>query len=315
MAGWQLVLDRPLRHKYEDLHFPTAQDGWVISAGGDVLHTTDGGDHWALQASGLGHLRSMVMLDAQRGFAGTLGGVLYRTDDGGGGWRDITADLPTPPAGFCGMTRTGEQVHLVGRFVGGAADHYRSVDGGQTWTHQDLRDQAQGLVEVVFVSEAVGFIGGMAPGEPGAGGPLVLKTTDGGQTWRSVLRPSVGRGFAWKIFAVSPRVLFAALQTQDGVLRTARSTDGGERWGRPDRRRRPAPDPRCAGGGLPRCAARLGGGLVSRHVRHRRRRDRPGSTSPPRTPTSTASCARRRRCSPRAARGVLRRRYSQSESL
>jgi photosystem II stability/assembly factor-like uncharacterized protein len=172
----------------------------------------------------------MVMLDAVRGFAGTLDGVLYRTEDGGRTWNDMTRELPVVPRGFCGMAHVEDRVHLVGRFVGQASDHYRSIDGGQTWTHQDLSHLAQGLVEVLFLDADVGFLGGMAPGPTSEGSAVILKSTDGGETWREVFRHPRGRGFAWKLFAGPGRVVHAALQTQDGTLRTASSTDDGEHW-------------------------------------------------------------------------------------
>jgi photosystem II stability/assembly factor-like uncharacterized protein len=229
--GWRLVLDRPVPGKYEDLAFPTAEDGWVVSAGGDILHTADAGAHWEVQASGLGHLRSMEMLDAHHGFAGTLDGVLYRTDDGGKTWVDVTDTLPVPPRGFCGMDHLGAAVHLVGRFAGGVADYYRSADRGRTWAHQDLSAQGAGLVEVVFLDSDVGLIGGRSNSdEPRRGQPLILRTSDGGETWKEVFRLDGGRGFVWKLFPTPDGTVHAALQTEDGALRTASSADGGETW-------------------------------------------------------------------------------------
>lgn len=230
-GGWRLVLERRIEGKYEDLSFPTATDGWLIASAGDILHTADGGDTWEVQATGLGHLRSLEMLDARTGFAGTLDGTLLRTEDGGQRWDDITDSLPHAPRGFCGMDHVGDDVHLVGRFAGEAADHYWSTDGGRTWAHQDLSPLAQGLVEILFLDDVVGFIGGMAPSTPSGVGPaVILKTTDGGANWRVVFRHEGGRGFAWKLFEASDTRLVAALQTEDGVLRVARSDDRGEAW-------------------------------------------------------------------------------------
>lgn len=228
---WELALRRPVPNKYEDLSFPTARDGWVVSAGGEVLHTDDGGQSWSVQATRLGHLRSLTMVDPHRGFVGTLNGTLYRTVDGGTSWDDVTSALPVTPGGFCGMASLGQDVHLVGRFVGGVTDYYSSRDSGETWAHQDLSPLAQGLVDVVFVDPSVGFIGGMAPSEvPSTGPPLILKTEDGGATWRVVFEPDLGRGFAWKIFPASATTLYAALQTEDGTLRVANSSDAGDHW-------------------------------------------------------------------------------------
>lgn len=232
LTGWTLVLERPSIAKYEDFAFPDSRHGWLVAASGDVLHTADSGITWKLQASGLGPLRSVDFLDQRRGFAGTLTGTLFATTDGGSSWTDITTRLPKSAKGFCGMTHVGLHVHIVGRYLGDATDYFYSVDAGKTWRTTDLSNVAHGLVSVAFTSESVGFIGGMGksptPGQPGTA--IILKTTDGGQHWRRVFEHNGGRGFVWKLFPVSTDVIYAALQSEDGVYRVAKTTDGGEKW-------------------------------------------------------------------------------------
>jgi photosystem II stability/assembly factor-like uncharacterized protein len=230
-AAWTLVHDRPIGGKYEDFAFPTPKDGWLVSAPGDILHTGDGGVTWAVQAQGKGRLRSIDFLDDKRGFAGTLTGILHGTTDGGVTWTDITSTLPRPPKGFCGITHVGERVHLVGKYTAEAADYYYSPDGGRTWRVSDLSNVAQGLVDVSFLNESVGLIGGMAPSASrGVGPAIILKTTDGGRNWRPVFTHDGGRGFAWKLWPISATLIYAALQSQDGIYRTAKSTDAGDTW-------------------------------------------------------------------------------------
>jgi len=161
-SGWRLVLDRPYPGKYEDMAWPDAKHGWLINASGDILHSDDGGMTWVQQASRLrGGLRSIDFIDEKRGFAGSLNGTLYGTTDGGVTWDDITSTLPHQAKGYCGMTHVGEHMYIVGHYMG-PADYYASPDGGKTWQYQDLNSLMQGLVDISFVSDAVGFIGGMA---------------------------------------------------------------------------------------------------------------------------------------------------------
>ena len=230
LGNWTLVLDRPLATKYEGMSFPDSLHGWVVSAAGEILRTTDGGSTWALQASGFGHLRSTDFLNASVGFAGTLSGLLYRTTDAGVTWTNITSRLPKAPIGVCGIAHFGNRVHVVGRF-GGAADYFSSPDGGISWEHSDLGTLAQGLVDVTFLDDQVGLIGGMARSATLNEGPaIILKTTDGGRNWRSVFTHNVERGSAWKIFAVNTRVIYAALEAVDGTHRVVKSVDGGDNW-------------------------------------------------------------------------------------
>ena len=231
-GAWNLVHARPSGAKYNDFAFPSATHGWLISAAGVILHTTDGGATWTEQATGKGSLRSVDFLDNKRGYAGTLTGTLHATTDGGVTWNDITATLPGPPKGFCGMTHVGDRLHFVGRYIGDAADYFYSPDGGRTWTLTDLKPQMQGLVDVVFLDASVGFIGGMShTGPPRSGPAAILKTTDGGKTWRDAYTDvGGGRGFVWKIFPVTAKLIYAALQSQDGTYRVAKSTNGGDTW-------------------------------------------------------------------------------------
>jgi photosystem II stability/assembly factor-like uncharacterized protein len=228
---WNLVVDRPIIGKYEDFAFPTRTHGWLVSARGDIVHTADGGATWTEQATGKGALRSVDFLDEQRGYAGTVSGVLYGTTDGGATWTDITSTLPRATKGFCGMTHVGDQVHIVGKYTGGAADYFFSPDGGRTWRVTSLLNLAQGLVDVMFLDASTGFIGGMShTGPPGAGPATILKTTDGGRTWRTVFTHDGGRGFAWKLWPITTKLIYAALQSQDGIYRVAKTVDGGDTW-------------------------------------------------------------------------------------
>ena len=226
---WTLAWNRPETAKYNDLVFVDARHGWVVG-GGAILATTDGGLTWTEQGTGLGTMRSIDFLDTKRGFAGNLSGVLYGTTDGGATWSNVSASLPQRAAGFCGITHVGEAVHIVGKYIGQATDYFYSPDAGRTWRHQNLSDLAQALVEVTFVSADVGFIGGMAKGATNAGPAVLLKTIDGGRNWRQVFLHDGGRGYVWKMFPLSSGMIYAALQSQDGVYRIIRSTDLGEHW-------------------------------------------------------------------------------------
>lgn len=229
-SRWHLSFEHPIKGKYEDFAVAGKGRAWAITVTGEVLRTDDAGRTWSVQARNLGLLRSLDFVDSQKGFAGTLEGVLYRTLDGGETWKDMTSELPRPTLGFCGITHVGERVHVVGRYYGEVADHYLSADGGKTWKVQDLRALAQGLVDVAFIDDRTGFIGGMAAGPVNNSPAIILETRDGGETWRPTFVDDGGRGFAWKIFPVTNRIIYVALQSQDGIYRVAKTTDAGETW-------------------------------------------------------------------------------------
>ena len=41
---------------------------------------------------------------------------------------------------------------------------------------------------------------------------------------------TAARGFVWKLFPITPKLIYAALQSQDGSYRVAKTIDGGENW-------------------------------------------------------------------------------------
>jgi photosystem II stability/assembly factor-like uncharacterized protein len=121
-------------------------------------------------------------------------------------------------------------VHVVGRF-GGAADYFSSPDRGDSWQYSNLSALAQGLVDVAFIDDQVGLIGGMAQSAaPTEGTAIILKTTDGGRNWRSVFTHNVARSSTWKLFVVNRAVIYAAIEAVDGTLHVVKSVDGGDNW-------------------------------------------------------------------------------------
>lgn len=89
---------RPMQEDAEltDVFFFDAQRGWAVGDRGAIWNTTDGGEHWRLQNSGVAcRLASVQFLDAENGWAAggrfhpythTSRGVLLRTRDGGRSW-------------------------------------------------------------------------------------------------------------------------------------------------------------------------------------------------------------------------------------
>lgn len=122
----------------------------------------------------------------------------------------------------------------------------KTTDGGATWTHTDLNQHADNLIDVYFSDENTGWIVGgkkdsscpaVKPGyethpQYSQLKPVVLKTTDGGVTW--VNKAAGVAGFdcgewGWKIQFVDAMTGFVSLEnfSTAAILKT---TDGGETW-------------------------------------------------------------------------------------
>jgi hypothetical protein len=125
----------------------------------------------------------------------------------------------------------------------------KSTDGGATWTHTDLKQHADNLIDVHFFDEKTGWIVGgkndpscptIKPGEDPTYAqykqlkPVVLKTTDGGATWvnKAAGVTDFGCGeWGWKIQWLDAKTGFVSLESfaTAAILKT---TDGGETWAR-----------------------------------------------------------------------------------
>jgi len=83
LGEWTAVSDLPPVDLY-DVFFVNADAGWAVGAHGTVLHSTDGGATWVVQASGtVERLRSVFFVDRAHGWAvGARGTIIYTTDGG-----------------------------------------------------------------------------------------------------------------------------------------------------------------------------------------------------------------------------------------
>jgi photosystem II stability/assembly factor-like uncharacterized protein len=137
-------------------------DGWVAGAGGLVAHTTDGGQTWALQTSGVSaDLNAIRFGTLDFGVAAGAGGTLIRTADGGAHW---TAAATSTSATLRGVAITGSNAIVAGD--GGTV--VRSTDSGASWS------VARVLLASDLHSVSV---------DPGAHMTLAVDTTGG--IWRS----------------------------------------------------------------------------------------------------------------------------------
>ena len=84
------------------------------------------------------YFRSVEFFDEQVGFAGTLSSALFRTEDGGATWGwDISASLPTVPAGICGMSVADDTtIYLTGIFCSPAYIMRSTASWNDMDTHQ-----------------------------------------------------------------------------------------------------------------------------------------------------------------------------------
>ncbi|MEO5866918.1 MAG: hypothetical protein ABIS14_00730 [Sphingomonas sp.] len=256
-ATWEKLPTAPYKGKQDDIYFIDGDHGWYGNGAGRVYGTSDGGRTWSLLWEQTGtYVRALGFVDANIGILGNIGtnyfpGVtdanpLYRTEDGGRTWRVVERIEGPKPIGVCaidilrrpfvnaGVLDQRLTIRAGGR-VGGPAHLMTSRDLGVSWTCEDLSAVTGAILDVHFINERVGFIAGASDSDVETSNAVILRTLDGGKTWRRIYRGARPFEIIWKLSFPTPRAGFATVQnynpdTKESQRRVARTTDGGATW-------------------------------------------------------------------------------------
>lgn len=253
---WTKLPTAPFRGKQDDIAFGSSSHGWYGNGEGRLYRTTDGGDSWGQVWHQPGtFVRALGFFDENTGILGNVGPgsfpnvtdatPLYRTVDGGVTWTAAAIEGPRP-GGICAIEihssayiDRGERAertiaHAAGR-VGGPAHYLRSADRGASWRSIDMSGLTAAIYDVKFVNGRTGFIAGSSSPDLAQARGLILRTDDGGDSWREVFRS--GRPFetVWKLHFPTARIGYGTVQSYDrdpAVSRRfiAKTTDGGRTW-------------------------------------------------------------------------------------
>jgi photosystem II stability/assembly factor-like uncharacterized protein len=178
------------------VHFINLQEGWIVGKSNILMKTTDGGGTWNAVATGLPNnyinLHDIAFSDNLNGIIVGSNGILLRTTDGGQTWIQ-TLNVSTY------NLNSIEYINSNLIWIAGDKDKIlKSTDGGQTWNNTYQISNPDGwydLKSVDFVDEFNGWaVGGstiefpsfdpMFPPMQQPGLDVILKTTDGGQSWQ-----------------------------------------------------------------------------------------------------------------------------------
>jgi photosystem II stability/assembly factor-like uncharacterized protein len=238
------LIDRKvyLTDKFYDVHAVSPERVIIVGYAGKILTTEDGGRSWAVRPSGTDNaIYKVRMLDQENGWAVGQSGTVLRTSDGGKTWQKVEAGTE---AYLFSMAAPTPQ-HLIA--VGDKSTIVQSEDGGATWTAgkyappapdaavvgedaaaEDMMLAAQepSFYDVHFRDEKTGWI----VGEFGK----ILKTTDGGKTWKEQQQSLLGEEITDELdLPTFYGVDF--INDKEGVAvglegRIAHTVDGGETW-------------------------------------------------------------------------------------
>jgi photosystem II stability/assembly factor-like uncharacterized protein len=110
-----------------------------------------------------------------------------------------------------------------------------SHDGGQSWTSQSLYQEAKMLFDIVMQDKNNGIACAASSEDISTSNALILKTSDGGNTWQKVYQSARPFETTWKVSFPTPNVGYATIQSYNPdpsvkQQRIAKTTDGGNTW-------------------------------------------------------------------------------------
>jgi photosystem II stability/assembly factor-like uncharacterized protein len=254
--GWKKLITDYYPGKQDDIVFINENEGWYVNGYGNIYHTKNGGETWEKQVEKKGtFFRCIAFVDSLTGFAGTVGTdyfpnvtdtiPLYGTNDGGKTWTPVTYSGPYVK-GLCAIDIVKEQyinhgktdykIHIygVGR-VGSPANMMVSHDGGLTWTSNSMNEDCKMLFDIKMFDKNNGIVCAASDEDIEKSNALILKTSDGGKTWKKVYQSDRPFEGTWKASFPTEKIGYVTIQSYNPdpnvkQQRIAKTTDGGNTW-------------------------------------------------------------------------------------
>ena len=253
---WRKLKTDTYPGKQDDICFINENEGWYVNGYGSIYHTKNGGETWEKQVEKKGtFFRCIAFVDSLRGFAGTVGTdyfpnvsdtiPLYGTTDGGKTWNPVAYTGPYVK-GLCAIDIVREQyinrgktdyrIHIfaVGR-VGSPANRMVSHDGGLSWQSASMNGDCKMLFDIKMFDKNNGIVCAASNEDIEKSNALILKTADGGITWKNVYQSTRPFEGTWKASFPSDKVGYVTIQSYNPDTtvrrqRVAKTTDGGNTW-------------------------------------------------------------------------------------
>lgn len=169
---WQLVHEGNDDLTFHAIQFTDEKNGWMIGNSGSILHSSDGGETWAAQTSGVSAtLYDISFIDNQTGWVCGMEHTILKTVDGGNSWQIISSAITFDNKGYFGVKFINENDGWVSSNYG---EILKTSDSGQTWELKKKFPSGASRL-VIFNQNTVYVFHGK-----------LYKTWDGGAGWDSV---------------------------------------------------------------------------------------------------------------------------------
>jgi photosystem II stability/assembly factor-like uncharacterized protein len=172
-------INSPTGNSLKNLVFTDNLNGWAVGDLGTVIHTSDGGQTWGIQKTGISNdLFSVTFPDKNHGWALCIddyyNSIILKTTNGGNYWSNSV---------FYGndVLSTILFIDSLNGWAGGyTGSILYTTDGGNNWNNSAI-DTLSGIpiYNFLFLNKNYGFSSGGRFDRTG----VIWKTTDGGRNW------------------------------------------------------------------------------------------------------------------------------------
>jgi photosystem II stability/assembly factor-like uncharacterized protein len=205
-GGWQPLGAAPIT-RLVDVSFLSDTVGYLLSGGGALQRTEDGGASWEVLAGSAPGARALLATARDTLLVAGSSGIRRSTDAGTTFATRLTGRVRAFDRAGTALLAYGAKALLV------------SGDGGSRWRAL-RRPPGGGIASADFVSATAGFV----VRDDGD----VVATTNGGRSWR--LLAGVGRDDIAQVSFGDAKHGFLTLSTDSGLGGVLRTSDGGRSW-------------------------------------------------------------------------------------
>ena len=185
--NWNVIPPAAVEDAFEAVTMLDANRGWAINHAGHVFATQSGGANWTK----ISELKDFTCSNQIEFLNETDGWIreclsIRRTRDGGVTWREMLSTVTPGVSGQLSDMFVFDANMVIAS--GSGAQLYLTKDGGETWRiNSPLAGDHIEFNDVWFTDRMHGWLAGyqvVVTGELSR--PLLLQTTDGGDSWKEV---------------------------------------------------------------------------------------------------------------------------------
>ena len=171
-TGWYMQREQQDDITYYSIFFSDENNGWIVGYSGTIKYSSDGGETWKSQQSGVSsNLWDVYFINNQKGWVCGNNNTILRTSDGGNSWHNISP-VDTMGKIFISISFINDE---EGWICNNGGEILKSIDGGLSWELKKKFRTSSGSHLIVFDSNTVYALHG-----------YLYRTFDSGETWDSL---------------------------------------------------------------------------------------------------------------------------------